>query len=522
VTRSRSSLTHFDGSRRSGRRRYRRRSPLLPFLGFLVVIGLVAGAVWIMYQRFAVTPTAEFRILGLDAEPLPGAMVEGPDGSVETAGDLAAATFEFEPPGQIRVTAEGYYPAVFNVEAVPENGPLYLQLEPRVLNGLVTHSDGSGVVGAAVRIGDREVRTAENGTFEFLAATPGTIEVSKPAWDTVVADWDGSSDRFEVVLEPFMVRGLRVFSTVAADSAEFDRILEMADRSAINALVFDTKEESGAVVHYSEVPEAQEIGAVISTYDARTVLEKAREHGLYTITRIVTFQDGYRAPARPEHAVADATTGDIWRNSSGIGWMDATDRGAWDYPIALAVEACGFGFDEIQFDYVRFPSDGPVDQAVYDVPVDAQVRVETIAAFLAEARDALHELGCAVSADIFGIVMSVPDDQGLGQRVEELSYSVDALSPMIYPSHYSNGWLGLDDPNSHPGTVVAQALAAGIPKLEGGALMRPWIQAFYYDGNQMRQQFDQVDEWGIGYLLWNAVSAFEDDWLPSAGRYPDE
>jgi hypothetical protein len=160
--------------------------------------------------------------------------------------------------------------------------------------------------------------------------------------------------------------------------------------------------------------------------------------------------------------------------------------------------------------------------AEFDRPVDAGVRVETIAAFLTEAKETLHPMGCAVSADIFGIVMSVSDDQGLGQRVEELSHAVDALSPMVYPSHYSGGWLNLSDPNDHPGTVVGQAMEAGIPKIEGGAVMRPWIQAFYYDGDQMREQYDIADRWGIGYMLWNATSDYDQSWLPSEERYAGE
>jgi hypothetical protein len=492
---------------------------VLPFLGFAAIVALVATAVWVMYQRFLVTPSAEFVVLGLDAAPLAGAVVEGPDDETATSGDDAVALLSFEPPGQLRVNADGYHPAVFDVAGLPEDGPLYLQLEPRVLTGLVVHADGTPVAGATVRLGERELTTGTDGGFEFVAAAPGTVDVTRPAWQPTSVAWDGSTDMVAVTLEPFMVRGMRVYSPTAGDPVAFDRLLEMAEASAINALVFDTKEESGAVMYDSEVPEVAAIGASISGYDVEAVLAAAKESEFYTITRIVTFQDGYRAEARPEHAVRDTQTGDIWRNSRGIGWMDATDRGSWEYPLALAEEACGLGFDEIQFDYVRFPSDGPVDRAGYDIPVDAATRVETIAAFLATARDALHEMGCAVSADIFGIVLSVSDDQGIGQQVTELSYSVDALSPMVYPSHYSDGWLGLDDPNDHPATVVGQALEAGMAKLEGGALMRPWIQAFYYDASQMRAQYDVLDRWGLGYLLWNAVSGFEQEWLPPTSRY---
>jgi hypothetical protein len=163
---------------------------------------------------------------------------------------------------------------------------------------------------------------------------------------------------------------------------------------------------------------------------------------------------------------------------------------------------------------VRFPTDGDVSTTSYGMEVDASVRVETIAAFLKEAQTRLHAKGCAVSADIFAIVLSVPDDQGLGQRVEELSHSVDALSPMIYPSHYSSGWLGFSDPNTHPAEVVAEALASGLAKLEGGAVMRPWLQSFYYDAGQIGAEIDQAQTNGLGWLLWNDASDFVPGSLP--------
>ncbi len=518
VTR-RSDLSNFNGRRRR-RPRYRRRSPLVPFLIGVAVVALAGVAAWVMYNRFLTTPMATFRVLGLEAEPLPGAIIEGPEGQIIAEGDLAEATIEFAPPGQIRVTAEGYYPAVFDVQGIPETGPLYLQLEPRVLRGLVRAPDGTGVPGAYVTIGDRSVETGQSGTFEFLAATPGNVTVTRPAWEDTTVEWDGSGGRFEVELEPFLVRGLRVYSNIAADPYQFELLLDLAEGTAINALVMDTKEEGGAVMYDSQVPEAIEVGAVVNGYDVHARLAEAKARGLYVITRVVTFQDAFRAPNRPEHAITNSDTGEVWTNWKGLGWMDPTDPGAWEYPIELAVEACEIGFDEVQFDYVRFPSDGDVSVTSFDKEVDEEVRVESIAGFLAAARDALHPLGCAVSADIFGIVMSVGNDQGLGQRPQELSYSVDALSPMIYPSHYSNGWLNLDNPNDHPGIVLGQALEAGMPKLEGGALMRPWIQAFYYDQPLMEEQYDVADEHGIGYLLWNALSAYDPSWLPPESRYP--
>jgi hypothetical protein len=338
------------------------------------------------------------------------------------------------------------------------------------------------------------------------------VQVSRIAYTATEAEWDGSAERFEVTLEPFIVKGIRVYAPVAGSDTDFANLLDLIDGTVINTLVFDTKEEGGSVLYESQVPDAQE--AVINGYDAAEVLAEADARGLYTITRIVTFQDDFWARAHPDHASHNTATGGPWTNNRGLAWMDPTDREAWEYPLALAVEACQLGFDEIQFDYVRFPSDGDLSVIAYDTAADAQVRAETVAAFLAEARTRLHAEGCAVSADVFAIVLSVGDDQGIGQRVEEVSQSVDALSPMIYPSHYSDGWLGLDDPNAHPAEVVGQAIEAGLPRLQG-AMLRPWLQAFYYDADQIADEIQQAEDNGLGWLLWNATSEYQHDWFPT-------
>jgi hypothetical protein len=352
------------------------------------------------------------------------------------------------------------------------------------------------------------------GAFEVEVAIPGPVQASKMAWETAEQDWDGSPGRFEMTMSPFIVKGVRVYASVAGSPTAYNNLLDMIDGTAVNTLVFDTKSEGGEVLYDSQVPDAQATGAVINAYDVHQVLAAAKERGLHTITRIVTFQDNYWAPAHPEQAAHNTATGGVWTNYNGVAWLDPTDRASWEYPIALGVEACHLGFDEVQFDYVRFPSDGDISVLGYDEPVDADTRVQTVAAFLAEARDRLHAEGCVVSADVFAIVLSVNDDEGIGQRVQEVSASVDAISPMIYPSHYSNGWLGFDSPNDHPSEVVSQALSTGMPKLQGG-LLRPWLQAFYYDGDQIAEEIAQAESRGLGWMLWNATSDFQADWFPT-------
>ncbi len=139
----------------------------------------------------------------------------------------------------------------------------------------------------------------------------------------------------------------------------------------------------------------------------------------------------------------------------------------------------------------------------------------TVAAFLHEATERLHPLGCAVSADIFGIVTSSPTDEGIGQRPDELSAVADALSPMIYPSHYSPGWLGYEDPNDHPGPVTANALDGALPRMASGSVLRPWLQAFSYSSAQIKAAIAEAEERGLGWILWSSSGRYSKKSLPA-------
>ncbi|MBT8202569.1 MAG: putative glycoside hydrolase, partial [Acidimicrobiia bacterium] len=174
-------------------------------------------------------------------------------------------------------------------------------------------------------------------------------------------------------------------------------------------------------------------------------------------------------------------------------------------------------FDEIQFDYVRFPAGSTAAAAQISNPTTEAERLAAIQGYLAEARSRLHPMGCALSADIFGIVLSAPNDQGIGQRPEEVSQVVDAVSPMVYPSHYSNGWLGFEDPNDHPGPVTADALDDGTPRLIPPSLMRPWLQAFWWPNSQIAASIAEAEKRGVGWILWNAAGNYGESALPAAG-----
>jgi len=360
---------------------------------------------------------------------------------------------------------------------------------------------GAPLAGATVPSSVGTAIANEDGLFTAeMAFGTDTFEISAFGWASKTVEYTKGEQTplLEVELEP--VRALRVSRYVAMDPELWQGHLQMAADTTINAMVFDTKDESGQVLYETDVEYADNIGAVEPIYDPAELITEAKEHGLYTITRIVSFEDPIRVKADPDTKLRG-------------NWVDMTDPSIREYPLQLAVEACELGFEEIQFDYVRFPAG--LTGAALSGRFTEEERVSTITDFLTEAVARLHPIGCGVSADVFGIIFSSPNDEGIGQRVEEVSAIVDAISPMLYPSHYDNGWLGFADPNDHPGPVVADALDDAAPRLTAdGAVVRPWLQAFYYVPSQILAEIDEAEARGMGWMLWNAGGNYAPEALP--------
>ncbi len=372
------------------------------------------------------------------------------------------------------------------------------------LFGKVVDSIGAPVPKATIVTGDTTAISAPDGWFDLQTPIVGPLAVAKPGWVGNETAWDGSSSFMELAIDPIRVRGLRVGGGAAGDDAHFAEILALASDTAVNALVFDTKQEGGRVLYDTSVAAAHEWGAVVNAYDPAERIAEAREHDLYLITRIVTFEDWFWAEARPELAFEGP-------------WINPTITSAWEYPLALADEACALGFDEIQFDYVRFPS-GSVVETSGQLDMTQAERVGAIEGFLEEAKRRLHSEGCTVSADVFGIILATENDQGIGQRPEELTRHLDAFSPMVYPSHYSDGWLGFEDPNEHPYDVTTDAIEDGLARIQPGVVLRPWLQAFWWTDEQIRRSIQAAEDKDVGWILWNAVSNFSQAAIPTAAE----
>ncbi len=305
---------------------------------------------------------------------------------------------------------------------------------------------------------------------------------------------------------PVEIRGVHVTGPLASLPGKLAEYVSYT-RHGLNAIELDLKDEGGVVNFRSAaLPLAQRIGASRANFKPARAARLAHSGDVYLIGRVVVFQDPVLAAARPDLAIR-TRGGGVWKTSGGLAWVNPYDRRVWDYAVSVAEVAARAGFDEIMFDYARFPSDGDLSQAVYPGRT-SQPRGRVIADFVSYAEERLAPLGVRVSAAVFGL--SATRDLRIGQVPQWVGAHVDNLSPMAYPVLYGDGELGIARPSAEPGETVFRTLADFRRALEGTDVqLVPWIQDWGYDLTQMRQQIDAVRLQGAkGFLLWNAAGRY--------------
>ncbi|MGH3051110.1 MAG: putative glycoside hydrolase [Gaiellaceae bacterium] len=309
---------------------------------------------------------------------------------------------------------------------------------------------------------------------------------------------------------PAEIRGVHVTMDLASLPGKLAQYVALR-KDGLNTIELDVKDENGHVGFVSGVPAlARADGAAGRYYDPKAVVRQVHAAGLYLIGRVVTFEDPTTATAHPDMAV-HMPDGSIWHTAGGLAWLNPYSRKAWRYDVGVAVAAAKDGFDEIQFDYVRFPSDGDLSLIRYP-GAHAQPMDQTIAAFLRYAASRLHPLGVRVSADVFGLAAT--RDLGIGQYPSQLGTILDAIYPMTYPSHYSSGEFNLPDPNAAPGKTVAYSLRDFRSKLNGtDARLVPWLQDFSlgrtYTLPDVEAQIASARRYQTGgFMLWNAAGLY--------------
>lgn len=231
-------------------------------------------------------------------------------------------------------------------------------------------------------------------------STTTAPDAGQPGATGGVAGTQGEPEATEATEADRPQRPVRGIYLTAASASDLSQHLPLIEETDVNAVVVDVKDVTGEVMHASEVPLANEVGATRDVLDLEALTTELREREVYSIARIATFEDDILPVARPDLAVTDSATGAQWTNNVGNYWSDPYNRTVWEYNVAIAKEAAEAGFDEVQFDYVRFPSDGPMERVVYPAqPEDASGNV--IGDFLAYAKGELEPTGVSVAADVF-------------------------------------------------------------------------------------------------------------------------
>lgn len=369
---------------------------------------------------------------------------------------------------------------------------------------------------AVVTLSDRAVQTNSKGEF-VIQGTADRLGVRANGhareWLPVIElrRQDG-----RIALPAFVPKALYLTSYGVASQHLRDNALRLARTTEINALVIDIKGDRGIVAYPSSEPLALAIHAEQPRLipSLRALVDSLHAQGLYVIARIVVFKDNVLAQARPDLAVKTAG-GTVWHDNEHLAWTDPFAQAVWDYNVGLAVEAARAGFDEIQFDYLRFPDAGGL---VFSNPSTERTRVAAIAGFLALARRRLLPYNVFIAADVFGYVCWNTDDTHIGQTLDAILPQVDYLSPMLYPSTFQFGIPGCRNPVANPYEIVYRSLLRAQGRVPLPPIRyRPWLQAFKdyafdrrpFGAEQIRAQITAAEKSGAdGWMLWNPRNVY--------------
>ncbi len=400
---------------------------------------------------------------------------------------------------------------------------------------------GSAIKGAAIKI--LEEAEDEDGFLWYLVSTD-TKQREHDGW--VAAEYT-VTDRYELLNETLRhldyspqpkvdeypdnprVKAKGIYVTIySAGGQRLDKLIEMANKTDINTFVIDVKEDKGLMLFKTKAAEKYCPGANEKTTvkDIKTFMKKLKDNNIYTIARIVTFKDPTYTAHHEDRAIIYRENGKPFTNKDGLIWASPHDRMLWEYNIEVAKEAADAGFNEIQFDYVRFPASdgGKLDRQLDYRNKTGENKPATIQNFLKFAHKELSEKNVYISADVYGLVGSVADDMALGQYWEAISNVVDYISPMMYPSHYADHTYGLPVPDAQPYETIFHSTRDSVIRnrnVETPAVIRPWIQDFTapwvkgyigYGPEQVKAQIKALEENGVDeFMLWNPNNRYSEE-----------
>lgn len=328
--------------------------------------------------------------------------------------------------------------------------------------------------------------------------------------------------------EAVKVKGIYVSGPIAGHE-RMDELIELVDETELNAMVIDVKNDDGRITYKMQTDTVLEIDAGVGYIrDIDELVRKCKEKDIYLIARIVAFRDPYLAEQKPELAVK-TIGGETFRDKNGLAWVNPYKKEVWDYLMEVAKGAIESGFDEIQFDYIRFSTDLRAGETTFGPEAETISKIDIITQFTEYAYETLAPLGAYVAADVFGTVIDNETDQEIvGQDYVQMAQHLDYICPMVYPSHYVNGAYGIPVPDAEPYRTIRAAMDASAKALdsvpeENRAKVRVWLQSFTagwvpghigYGREQIRNQIKGAYDAGYEeWILWNAAVNYQRDSL---------
>lgn len=321
----------------------------------------------------------------------------------------------------------------------------------------------------------------------------------------------------EGIKTPNPLKGVYVSSWVAGTKSTIDRVINLIDTTSANAIIIDIKDASGRISYAPVDYDLALIGAGTTRIrDLPALVKRLHEKNIYIIGRISVFQDAYYATKFPNSAYKDTRTGLTWNDNKGLSWVKNDNKEFWDYNIAIARDAYNQGFDEINLDYVRYPSDGPL--SYLDTSSIQKGRTATMTDFFEYVDQEIRQKSkIPLSVDLFGLTMSAQGDLGIGQVLELVAPYVDYVAPMVYPSHFAKGTYGIADPANQPYAIIHKSLSDGISKMkainEDPNKLRPWLQDFnlgaVYTPEMVKAQIQASENLGLkSWMLWDPKNIY--------------
>lgn len=318
---------------------------------------------------------------------------------------------------------------------------------------------------------------------------------------------------------PESVRAIYMTSCVAGTPSWRTHLKSLIETTELNAVVIDIKDYTGTIAF---APQNYGRGCVVS--DLKEFIQELHASNIYVIGRISVFQDLYYANLHPELAVKNKSDGGVWKDHKGISFIDVGAKPYWDYIVGISKEAYELGFDELNYDYIRYPSDGNMQNTHYSWTVGTSTKPEMLESFFSYLYEKTHDMGVVTSADLFGMTTTITNDMGIGQVLERALPYFDYIAPMVYPSHYPKGWNGFENPAARPYEVIKIAMGEGVRREQAFNMargvatstpskLRPWLQDFNlgatYDAAKVRDQIRASNEVGLNsWMMWSAANKY--------------